>query len=175
MTTPTSTLVEPVETGPTTVDPHELRRTIARVPAPVTLVATYTESGPVGFTASSFVNISVEPPLVGVFVGQTSRSYDTFRAAEVVAINLLSDEQSDVAGVFASKVDDKFAHVELDAGYPSAPVIDDAMGAIVGRVVQTPVLGDHVMLVLHVEQVVRRVHAPLVYQDRRFRGLVDVV
>ncbi|MCD4524025.1 flavin reductase family protein [Nocardioides sp. cx-173] len=156
------------------VDADELRRTIARVPAPVTIVAAHTSDGPVGFTASSFVNISVEPPLVGVLVGATSRSYDHFLRADRVAINLLADHHSEAAVVFAGKGDDKFDHVDLDPDFPAAPVIIDAMGVLVGRVAQRPVLGDHLLLVVHVEQVARRVKAPLVYQDRKFRALADL-
>ena len=156
------------------VDADELRRTIARVPAPVTIVAAHTDDGPVGFTASSFVNISVEPPLVGVFVGSSTRSYDHFLGVERVAINLLADHHSEAAVVFAGKGDDKFDHVDLDPDFPHAPVITDAMGVLVGRVTQRPVLGDHLMLVVHVEQVARHVKAPLVYQDRRFRALTDL-
>ena len=156
------------------VDADELRRTIARMPAPVTIVAAHTAGGPVGFTASSFVNISVEPPLVGVFVGAVTRSYEHFLRVERVAINLLADHQSEAAVVFAGKGEDKFDHVDLDPAYDAAPVITDAMGVIVGRIVERPVLGDHLMLVVHVEQVARRVKAPLVYQDRRFRALTDL-
>lgn len=156
------------------VDPGELRRSIARIPAPVTLVTAYWDEQPVGFTASSFVNISTEPPLVGVFVGETTRSYGVFARVERVAINVLSDEQAEVAGIFAGKSDDKFDHVCLDPDHPAAPVVGEAMTSMLGRVVQRPVLGDHLMLVLQVERVVRRLHAPLVYQDRKFRTLVDV-
>lgn len=157
------------------VDAAELRRAIARVPAPVTLVTTYVGEEPVGFTASSFVNISVEPPMVGVFVAETSRSRPHFEVAERVAINFLSMEQSEVATVFAMKgAQDRFAAVELDPDHPDAPVVEGAFAAVVGRVVERPVMGDHLMLVIEVDRALRRHFAPLVYQDRTFRSLVDI-
>ncbi|WP_101523366.1 flavin reductase family protein [Nocardioides houyundeii] len=157
-----------------TLDPGELRRAIARIPAPVTLVTAFWEGRPVGFTASSFVNISTEPPLVGVFVGETTRSYGVFAQVERVAINVLADDQAKVAGIFAGKSDDKFTHVTLDPEHPDVPVVTEAMTTMLGRVVQRPVLGDHLMLVLQVDRLVRRLHAPLVYQDRKFRTLTDL-
>jgi len=160
----------------TVVDEHELRRAIARIPAPVTVIAAYDhERRPVGFTASSFVNISVEPPLVGVFVGARTRSYATFSQAEQVAISVLADDQSEIATVFATSAEDKFAGVALDPGFTTAPVVAHAMVSIVGRVVQRPVLGDHLMLVIQAEEVVRNLEAPLVYQDRKFRTLTDLL
>lgn len=161
--------------APTRVDADELRRTIARIPAPVTLVTTYRDGVPVGFTASSFVNVSVDPPLVGVFVGESARSYQHFRVADHVAINILADHQSELATVFAGKSDDKFAAVELDPEVTHVPVVLGAMAAIVGHVVERPVLGDHLMLVIEVEHAVRRTEAPLVYQDRKFRALADLL
>lgn len=166
--------LDDLQTQPT-VDADELRRAIARVPAPVTVVATFTDAGPVGFTASSFVNISVEPPLVGVFVGNRTRSHATFSVAERVAINVLADDQSQIATTFASSGDDKFADVSLDPRFSAAPVVAHAMVSVVGRVVERPVMGDHLMLVLHVEEVVRNLEAPLVYQDRKFRTLTDLL
>jgi flavin reductase ActVB len=153
----------------------ELRRTIARVPAPVTLVTTYAGDEPVGFTASSFVNISVDPPLVGVFVADSSRSRVHFEAAEHVAINFLSLEQSEVATVFATRgARDRFDSVQLDPEHGLAPVVEGAFAAVVGRVVQRPEMGDHLMLVIEVDRALQRQFAPLVYQDRTFRSLVDI-
>lgn len=166
-----------VENLPTerTVDEHDLRRAIARIPAPVTVVTTFDGVEPVGFTASSFVNISVDPPLVGVFVGEGTRSYTRFMKADSVAINVLADDQSQIATVFATSAHDKFAEVALDPRFTSAPVVAHSMVSIVGRVVQRPVMGDHLMVVLHVEEVVRNLEAPLVYQDRKFRTLTDLL
>lgn len=160
-------------TAPRSADADELRRTIARIPAPVTVVTTYVDDRPVGFTASSFVNISVDPPLVGVLVAETARSYAAFEQAEHVAINVLAESQSGVATTFAGRGLDKFRDVELD-DHTHAPVLRDAMGVLLCRVDQRPVLGDHLMLVLHVEDVWRHTHAPLVYQDRQFRTLTDL-
>lgn len=157
------------------VDPDELRRAIARIPAPVTVVSGYDGDEPVGFTASSFVNISVDPPLVGVFVGERTRSHATFSWVEQVAINVLADDQSEIATVFATSAEDKFAGVLLDPRFTAVPVVAHAMVTIVGRVVQRPVLGDHLMLVIQAEEVMRNLEAPLVYQDRKFRALTDLL
>lgn len=171
----TLTLDEHRPAEPPRADPDELRRAIARVPAPVTLVTTHGADGPVGFTASSFVNISVDPPLVGVFVAETARSHGTFLTAEHVAINVLSDQQVDAATVFAGRGEDKFAAVELDEAFPDAPVVQGAMTSLVCRVHDRRRLGDHLMLVLWVTDLVRHTAAPLVYQDRTFRALADLL
>lgn len=57
-----------------------LKNTLRRVPTPVAFIATHDE-GPVGMLVGSFVGISLEPPLVGVFIQKTSTTWPRLKAS----------------------------------------------------------------------------------------------
>lgn len=138
----------------------------------VTLVTTRLDGVDYGFTANSFTSVSVEPPLVTVFIAETAECYRAFAVAEEIAVNILADGQGDLARRFATKGADKFAGLPLDGGYPQVPVVIGAMAGIIGRVALTQPAGDHLMLLIAVDHVEYSGHQPLVYHNREFRKLV---
>ncbi|MET4581707.1 flavin reductase ActVB [Conyzicola nivalis] len=158
--------------SPAEFDPAELRRALAHMGTSVTLVTTKIDGVPFGFTANSFTSVSVSPPLVAVFLAETAESYPAFARTTHVAVNILADGQGEVARHFATKGVDKFSAVELHHEYDHVPVVTGAMASIVGRVHERWTVGDHLMIIVHVDDVTRNESEPLVYQNRQFRKLV---
>ena len=153
-------------------DPGELRRALAGMATSVTLVTTNVNGVAYGFTANSFTSVSVTPPLVAVFLAETAESYPAFARTDHVAINILAADQGAVARHFATKGIDKFSAVTLHDGYDRVPVVTDAQASIVGRVHERWTVGDHLMIIVLVDDVIRSERSPLVYQNRDFRKLV---
>jgi flavin reductase ActVB len=157
---------------PTSVlDPAELRRALAHMATSVTLVTTRINGTLYGFTANSFTNVSVSPPLVAVFLAETAESYPAFAETDEVAINVLAEGQGDIARHFATKGVDKFTAVELHEDYHSVPVVTGAQSSIIGKVHERWNVGDHLMILVSVSDVTRTTSNPLVYQNRDFRKL----
>jgi flavin reductase (DIM6/NTAB) family NADH-FMN oxidoreductase RutF len=76
----------------------------------VTVISTVQENGePRGFTANSFTSVSLDPPLVLVCIGKAASSYPVFSAASHFSVSVPAEDQKKIAGLFASKVPDKFA------------------------------------------------------------------
>ena len=165
------TAVPPLDTLPG-FDAGELRRALAGMATSVTLVTTKIDGTPFGFTANSFTSVSVSPPLVAVFLAETAESYPAFARTTHLAVNILADGQGDIAKHFATKGVDKFAAVELHHEYDHVPVVTGAAASIVGRVHERWTVGDHLMIIVHVDDVTRTGAEPLVYQNREFRKLV---
>lgn len=138
----------------------------------VTLVTTRVDGVDYGFTANSFASVSVEPPLVTVFIAETASCYPAFVMADHIAVNILADGQGDLARRFATSGADKFAGLTLDPGYSQVPVVEGAMAGIIGRVELKQPAGDHLMLLIAVDHVEYSGHQPLVYHNREFRKLV---
>ena len=153
-------------------DAGELRRALAGMATSVTLVTTKIDGTPYGFTANSFTSVSVSPPLVAVFLAETAESYPAFARTTHLAVNILADGQGDIARHFATKGVDKFAAVTLHEDFDHVPVVTGAQASIVGRVHERWTVGDHLMIIVHVDDVTRTGAAPLVYQNREFRKLV---
>ncbi len=138
----------------------------------VTVVTTRHEGAAHGFTANSFTSVSSSPPLVAVFLADTAECYPVFEASDRVAINVLADGQGDVARRFATRGADKFGGLALDPFRPQTPVLEEAMSSIVGTVQLRQTAGDHLMLLVAVDEVLHSERPPLVYQNREFRKLV---
>ncbi|PXA68367.1 flavin reductase family protein [Cryobacterium arcticum] len=168
---PTDSTTEHISDA-TAFDPAELRRALAGMATSVTLVTTNVAGTAYGFTANSFTSVSVSPPLVAVFLAETAESYPAFARTDHVAINVLAADQGDVARHFATKGIDKFSAVTLHGDYDHVPVVTGAQASILGQVHERWTVGDHLMIIVHVDDVIRSERTPLVYQNREFRKLV---
>ncbi len=113
----------------------------------VTVVTTRQEDGtPRGFTANSFTSVSLDPPLLLVCVAKTAHSCPVFTAAPHFAVNILSQEQKDLSGLFASRGVDKFDRAAWRSGKAGMPVFDHALAHLVCARERVVDAGDHVIL-----------------------------
>lgn len=149
-----------------------LRPALGNMATSVTLITTRHGGRDYGFTANSFTSVSSEPPLVAVFLADTADCYPAFEATDLVVVNVLAHDQADLALHFARKHEDKFTGVALEPSHPHVPVISGSMASIVGRVESRLTAGDHLMLLIAVDDVVHHERTPLVYQNRTFRKLM---
>lgn len=152
--------------------PNPLRRALGHMATSVTLVTTTHNGQHHGFTANSFAAVSNNPPLVTVFLADTAECYDVFQTTEHVAVNILADDQDDLARVFATRGAEKFTGIDLDEEHNHVPVVEGAMASIVGVIDERYAVGDHLMLLIGVDRVVYNDREPLVYHNRVFRKLV---
>jgi flavin reductase (DIM6/NTAB) family NADH-FMN oxidoreductase RutF len=107
----------------TTIDSAEFRRAMGHFPTGVTVIATLDGDGqPYGITASSFVSLSLDPPLVQWSIKEQSFSLPIFAGAERFAVNLLATGQEDVSRTFCRPVD-RFETVEWEEGEGGIPLI----------------------------------------------------
>ncbi|MFC7618900.1 flavin reductase family protein [Microlunatus sp. GCM10028923] len=129
-------------------------------------------SGPVGFTATSVVSLSLDPAMVSFSLASSSSSFPAVDRAHHAAINFLDADQSELAMRFASKGIDRFAGTRWSALPDQTPVLDDAPSRLHGRIAHRFAVGDHHIVVLRLLSAeVRRPYRPLVYHDGGY-GLV---
>jgi len=130
------------------LDQKLLRAALSQFATGVTVIATKEEDGtPRGFTANSFTSVSLDPPLVLVCIARTAASCDVFSGARHFSVNVLSEEQKDISGLFASQRPDKFDIAPWHPGKTGTPVIDDALGWFECDHHDLVDAGDHVILV----------------------------
>ena len=84
---------------------------LGHFPTGVTVVTAGTEEGPVGLCVGSFTSVSLHPPLVAFCAGYSSTSYPRIEAAGHFCVNILAEDQEEIARVFADKGDDKFSGI----------------------------------------------------------------
>lgn len=88
------------------------RAALRRHPAGVAVITLMSDTGPVGFTATSLTSLSLEPPLVCFNVTHTSSSIDALRRADSVIVHILGAHQIETAQRFSRSAEGRFA----DAG-----------------------------------------------------------
>lgn len=97
----------------------------------VTVITTVDEDGtPRGLAANSYNSISLDPPLVLVCVMKSSSTYPALFRSQYMGINIMSSDQRDTLGVFASKTPDKFSQVTWHHGQFGSPLIDDSAACV---------------------------------------------
>jgi 3-hydroxy-9,10-secoandrosta-1,3,5(10)-triene-9,17-dione monooxygenase reductase component len=153
---------------PPSIDEARFRQVLGHFPTGVTVVSAHPDGEPpVGLAVGSFFSVSLAPALVGFCPGRSSTSWPHIEAAGSFCVNILADDQEDVARVFAGKGDDKFQSVGWHPSGTGSPIISDVLAWIDCTIADVHDAGDHYIVtgVVHELKVEREGH-PLVF----FRG-----
>ena len=128
------------------------------------------ESGPCGMTVTSIASYSASPPSVIVCVDESTRSYRGLTEGDYFAVNLLNEDQSGIARLFASKVDDKFEQCESVSGPHGLRLIVDSLATLICRRSFVVKHGDHAIVIGTAVDGNVEDRQPLVYWRREFSG-----
>ena len=109
--------------APTTPDLDMMKQVNRQFISGVTVVTAMDGERPRGLAVNAFSSVSLEPPTVMVAVQRTSSTHECLFRANHLAINILSADQLDVVGVFATKSEDKFAAVDWEPGPFGSPLL----------------------------------------------------
>ncbi|MFJ7238627.1 flavin reductase family protein [Streptomyces olivaceus] len=106
----------------------------------------------VGMTATAFLSVSLDPPLVLVSLREGSRMDDLLDEQPLWAVSVLSESQRHIAGRFAMKgrVSDRllFADLPCTRGEASgAPLAGGALATLECRTEQRVPAGDHTLVI----------------------------
>jgi flavin reductase (DIM6/NTAB) family NADH-FMN oxidoreductase RutF len=140
----------------------------------VTVVTTVNGKGNLaGMTANSFTSVSLDPPLVLVCLSMKSRSFGEIEKAGRFTVNVLAEDQSDVARGFAAPGGNRGAICAWRINERGFAVLDRHVLALECRIWRQDQAGDHAIIIGEVG----RVHAgkgrplPLVWHAGRLHGL----
>ena len=129
-------------------DMISLRNAFGNFATGVTVVTTRQSDGtPRGFTANSFSSVSLDPPLLLICVAKTAHSCEVFETSPHFAVNVLSEDQKAVSGLFASRAPDKFEQTDWTAGAAEMPVLDGSIANFVCARHKLVDAGDHIVLI----------------------------
>lgn len=155
-----------------TVPAEDYRAAMRRHPAGVVVITLMSESGPVGFTATSFASLSLDPPLVSFNITHTSSSIGALRKAPSVAVHLLSERQLALSRRFSASADQRFADPTmwstLETGEPLLTGTPTWLRATLSQLIPA---GDSTLVIAEVT----RLHcdagavSPLLYHDGQYR------
>jgi len=129
------------------VTPERMRKVLGHFASGLTVVTSWTDDGPVGFTCQSFSSLSLEPPLICLFPSRTSTSWRRIRSAGRFCVNVLQSEQEHISNQFASSGGDKFAGVAYQTSTLGNPLITGALAWIDCELYEEYDGGDHTIAV----------------------------
>ena len=158
------------EAPATGVDPTHFRDVLGQVPTSVVVATCKTSHRHVGVTVGSFVSISLEPAMVGFFLGADSESGESFKQVGAFSVNVLAADQHALSGVMASRADTRFDGVEFRSSpITGAPQFPESLAVIDCSLFDTMPVGDHELFVgLVLDLKVARETDPLVFHRRQY-------
>ena len=121
--------------------PEELRHAFGHLPSGVVAVCALVGGRPVGMAASSFVPVSLKPPLVSFCAARTSRTWQALRQAPSLGVSVLAEDHAALCRALASSAEDRFADVRWEAGESGAVFLP-------GTVLVTALIGTLITLAL---------------------------
>ena len=151
-----------------TIDPKTFRLALGRFMTGVTVVTTRCRDAIAGVTVSSFNTLSLDPPLILWSLALKAPSLKVFRDSNRFAVNILADDQSNIALQFARPADDKFVNVETTAGAGAVPLIAGAVAHIECTVEHRYPGGDHELYIGRIVRASATEKTPLVYGQGKF-------
>ena len=139
----------------------------------VTVITTLDPKGrPVGFTASSFNSVSLEPPLVLFSLGRRAHSLRAFLSSHDFAVNVLAADQQWLSDLFGKQATDRWSGLDFETWDSGCPILPGAVANFECHTRYTHDGGDHVIFVGEVSAMAyddqRR---PLVFHQGRYRDL----
>ena len=159
----------------------ELRDVMRSFPQGVVVVTAAGEEGARGITVSSFISVSLTPPLVLISIMKQSRAHEAIDRGPFL-VNVLAEDQGPVSDHFASP--NKSSDEQFQPGTPggdvdrSGPIvtIPGCLGYLSCRVVDRHEAADHTLFIGQVTDAqAGREAKPLVFYSRGYWGLSAIV
>lgn len=150
------------------------RQALGNYPTGVNVATALDENGePIGLTVNSFASVSLDPLLILWSVDENVSTYETFKEIDTFAINILAEDQKDLAVIFSTKdkEDVRFQSCDWHLSEHGLPVIEGALATLQCKTFRTVEVGDHTTLFGEVIDVVATDQTPLLYHKRHIGAL----
>ena len=148
------------------------RHVMAAVPTSVVAVGGRADLDPVVMILGSFASVSLDPMMVGFFVGKDAARWQLLQASDRFCVNVLDESQAWISGRLARPGPPDLAGIEW---FPSAHGAV-ALAGTVARFDVTPVAhhdaGDHRFVLCRVDHLEEPTGStPLVYHEGAYTGV----
>ena len=161
----------------TTLSQQQLafRNAMAHLPAAVNIITTDGSAGRCGITASAVCSVTDSPPTILVCINRSSAMHDVFKQNGQLCVNVLSDEQEQLAMHFsgATKVamHERFSWDIWQEG-ESQPMLREALVKLQGRIKEFKEVGSHSVMFVELDDIrVSEEKDSLIYFNRVFHKI----
>jgi 3-hydroxy-9,10-secoandrosta-1,3,5(10)-triene-9,17-dione monooxygenase reductase component len=133
-------------------EPEKFRQVLGHFCTGITVITAMDEDEPVGFSCQAFAALSLDPPLVLLCPALTSATWKRIARVKLFAVNVLTEDQHDLASRFGRSGSDKFDGVGWSPDAVGSPILDGVLtwaGCEIEAVHQG---GDHYIVVSRVRE-----------------------
>lgn len=142
------------------------RDVIGRFATGVTVITARHDDTDYGITASAVASLTLDPPMLLACVNKQTGTENAISHSGAFAVNILDEDQGEMAMRFARPDSDKFQGVEVSYGELGEPVLDGVLAHLECRVAEQVTGGTHSVFLAEVQKAEAREGTPLTY----FRG-----
>lgn len=154
------------------LSPASLREAFGHFPIGVIAIAAEVQGTRVGLAASTFVPVSLDPPLVSFCVQNTSTTWPKLKDLPALGISVLGKEHDQAARTLAAKTGDRFAGMQTESRDNGALFIHGTSVWLETSIDQLVPAGDHTIVVLAISDIVINPEVePIVFHRSAFRRL----
>ncbi len=144
------------------------KEAMSNYPTGVNVVTTVDENRePFGLTVNSFASVSLDPLLILWSIDNTVSTFDKFMNTDTFAVNILAENQAEIASLFAGSEEGRFENCEWNYSKHDLPIISGAMASLQCKVFNKVEAGDHVILIGEIFQIDVQEKSPLLYHKRK--------
>ncbi len=156
----------------TDLSPTSLREAFGHFPSGVIAIAAEVDGIRIGLAASTFVPVSLDPPLVSFAVQNTSETWPKLKDLPRLGISVLGEAHDEAARTLAAKTGDRFAGLSTVSRESGAVFIEGTSVWVESAIEQLVPAGDHTIVILRVADItVHSAVPPIVFHRSTFRRL----
>lgn len=145
------------------MDTAHFRHVVGHLATGVTVVTTEADGKRHGMTASSVTSLSLDPPMMLACINNAVPTAKAVSASGRYVVNVLGEDQGELAKQFAIASRDKFRGVALHSGTLGLPLLSDALAHIECEVVESVAGGTHTIFLGRVVSATAGKGQPLTY------------
>ncbi len=153
------------------LSPQDFKQALGRFASGVTVIAVNDGEGQRGMTASAFLSVSLDPPLVLVSVGKKAHMHAHLLHGARWSASILAHDQAALSGHFAGYGE---AEVRWEGEQSGPPHLAGALAWVECMPFAAHDAGDHTLFVGQVVAAGHREGIPLVYSQGKYRDLVPL-
>jgi flavin-dependent trigonelline monooxygenase, reductase component len=154
------------------VNSVDFRRACGLFATGVAVLTTRAADGtPHGITVNSFTSLSLVPPLVMVAIARDCTFLEPFESSGFFAVNILREEQLDLAIRFAQLPEGRFTGLCWTPAGTGSPILDKVLGVIDCTTTEIIDAGDHRVLIGRVIDFGVGEGRPLIFFQGGFTGI----
>lgn len=158
------------------MDHRTLRNAYAHFPSCVIAVAAEIDGKPLGLAASTFVPVSLDPPLVAFCIQNSSTTWPNLSSRGSLGLSLLGVTHDQAARTLAAKTGDRFAGLNIATTESGCVLIEDSCVRMETTIENQIPAGDHTIVVLAVMSIkVDNDQSPMLFHRSGFRRLAEEV